>query len=44
MNTGDNDRLHTHLKEFLDDIISKDVHHELIGRLQYLAEDELALC
>lgn len=34
---------HTHLKELLDDIISKDIHHELVGRLQYLTEDKLAL-
>lgn len=34
----------THLKEFLDDIISKDVHHELVCCLEYLTEDKLALC
>lgn len=35
---------HTHLKELLDDVIPKNIHHELVGRLQDLAEDELALC
>lgn len=35
---------HTHLKKLLDDVISKDVHHQLVGRLQDLTEDELALC
>lgn len=37
-------QLHTHLKELLDDVIPKNIHHELVGRLQDLAEDELALC
>lgn len=40
----DNDpTFHTHLKELLDDVISEDIHHELVGSLQYLTEDKLAL-
>lgn len=33
----------TNLKELLDDVVAEDVHHELVGGLQDLAEDELAL-
>lgn len=34
----------THLEELLDDVVSEDVHHELVRRLQNLTEDKLALC
>lgn len=34
----------THLKELLDDVIPKHIHHELIGCLQDLVEHQLTLC
>ena len=33
----------TYLKELLDDVVPEHVHHELVGGLQDLAEDQLAL-
>lgn len=33
-----------YLKELLNDIISKNVNHELVGSLQNLTEDQLTLC
>lgn len=32
-----------HLEELLDDVVAEHVHHQLVRRLQDLAEDELAL-
>lgn len=34
----------TYLKELLNDIISKNINHELVGSLENLAEDQLTLC
>lgn len=36
--------LRSYLKELLDDIISKDINHELVGRLEYLIENQLTFC
>lgn len=34
---------HTHLKELLNDVVAKHIHHQLIGCLQDLCEDQLPL-
>lgn len=34
----------TYLKELLNDIISKNINHELVGSLQNLTKDQLTLC
>lgn len=39
----DNSACRAHLKEFLDHIVSKDVYHQLISRLEYFIEHKLAL-
>lgn len=39
-----NKRKLTYLKELLNDIISKNINHELVGSLQNLTKDQLTLC